>query len=126
MPNGFGGGYGFGRWGGYGFGGGLGFGFHGSSPPWPYVGIGRGGLPRHDYFLSGAAGAPAQWPYYQANYPVNPGFGYGVGSYAPYASPFAPPMTPEQEVDFLRNQAEAISEQLEQIQTRIQDLEEKK
>src|SRR4030042_1008031 len=37
--------YGYGR----GFGGrgsGYGFGFRGSSPPWPYAGRGRGGLPR--------------------------------------------------------------------------------
>ena len=64
MPNGFG----RGRGGGFGFRGGMGFGFRGSSPPWSYVGIGRGGLPRHEYFLSGATGAPAQWPYQQAPY----------------------------------------------------------
>lgn len=33
----------------YGYGGG----FRGASPPWPYVGVGRGGLPRcwHDFGL---------------------------------------------------------------------------
>jgi len=31
--------------------GGAGFGFRGSSPPWPYVGRGRGGLPRCSYNL---------------------------------------------------------------------------
>ena len=136
MPNGFGRGFGFGRGGGGGFGfrGGMGFGFRGSSPPWPYVGIGRGGLPRHEYFLSGAAGAPAQWPYQQAPYPPSPGFGVGQGSYPPYAAaspafgnaPFAPQVTKEQELDFLRNQAEAIGEQLEQIETRMRDLESEK
>ena len=35
-----------------------GFGFRGSSPPWPYVGLGRGGLPRCGYFLGGAAAMP--------------------------------------------------------------------
>jgi hypothetical protein len=128
MPNGFGRGRGFG------FRGGMGFGFRGSSPPWPYVGIGRGGLPRHEYFLSGTAGAPAQWPYQQAPYPAGPGLGVGHGFYPPYTTaspdfsnaPFAPQTTPEQELDFLRNQAEAVSEQLEQIETRICDLESKK
>jgi hypothetical protein len=96
MAYGFGRGFGFG---GGGFRGGMGFGFRGSSPPWPYVGIGRGGLPRHGYFFSGAAGALA--------------FGN---------VPFAPQVTPEQEIEFLRNQAEAISEQLEQIEARIQQL----
>jgi len=37
--------------------------------------------------------------------------------------PFTPPVTPEQELDFLRNQAEAIKGQLEQIDARMQDLE---
>lgn len=128
MPNGFGGGRGMGR----GFRGGMGFGFRGGSPPWPYVGLGRGGLPRCGYFLSGAAGAPAQWPYQQAPYPPSPEFGVGQDSYPPYAAapptfgnaPFAPQqVTPEQELDFLGNQAEAIKEQLEQIEARMRDLE---
>jgi len=95
----------------------MGFGFHGSSPPWPYVGLGRGGLPRCGYFFSGAAGAPMAWPYQQ---PPNPFYG-GVPP-TPEPAPFAPQMTPEQELDFLKNQAEAIKGQLEQIETRIQQL----
>jgi hypothetical protein len=127
MPNGFG--RGGNRGGGFGFRGGMGFGFRGSSPPWPYVGIGRGGLPRHEYFVSGAMGAPEQWPY-QAPYPDSPGFGVGQGSYPPYAAPSPAfgnaPFTKEQELDFLRNQAEAIGEQLEQIESRMRDLESEK
>jgi hypothetical protein len=50
-------GRGMGRSAGYGMGrgmvGGRGFGFRGSSPPWPYVGMGRGGLPRCGYFVGG-------------------------------------------------------------------------
>jgi len=111
MPNGFGGGRGVGR----GFRGGMGFGFRGSSPPWPYVGLGRGGLPRCGYFLSGAAGgAPLGWEYQQPNYAFNAGI------------PPAPQVTPEQELDFLRNQAEVIGEQLEQIEARMRDLESEK
>jgi hypothetical protein len=136
MTNGFGRGFRLSRGGGGGFGfrGGMGFGFRGSSPPWPYVGIGRGGLPRHEYFLSGAMGAPAQWLYQQAAYPASPGSGVGQGFYYPYAAvspafgkaPFAPQVTKEQELDFLRTQAEAIKGQLEQIETRMRDLESKK
>ena len=96
-----------------GFGRGMGFGFRGSSPPWPFVGRGRGGLPRCGYFLSGAAGAPAAWPYQQASYPYEPGYG---------AMPFAPQMTREQGLDFLKNQAQALREQLEQIEARIEEL----
>jgi hypothetical protein len=123
MPNGFG------RGGGFGFRGGMGFGFRGNSPPWPYVGIGRGGLPRHEYFTSGAMGAAGQWPY-QAPYQNSPGFGFGHGSYPPYAAASPAfgnaPFTKEQELDFLRNQAEAINEQLEQIEARMRDLESEK
>ena len=127
MPNGFGGGRGMGR----GFRGGMGFGFRGSSPPWPYVGLGRGGLPRCGYFLSGAAGAPAAWPYQQFPYPADLGFGAGQSPYpfpteappAPGTIPFAPQATPEQELGFLKDQAEAIKGQLGQIEARMRDLE---
>ena len=108
--------YGYGR--GMGMRGGMGFGFRGSSPPWPYVGIGRGGLPRCGYFLSGAAGTPAAWPstqtppqYYGA---ASPGFGY---------SPSAAQMSKEQELDLLKGQAEMLKGQLEQIESRIKDIE---
>ena len=119
MPNGFGRGYGS-R-------GGMGFGFRGSSPPWPYVGRGRGGLPRCGYFLSGAAGLSEAWPtlqaqaYWQAPYPS-----YGAPTTAPGTAPFTPQMTPEQELDFLKNQADMVKSQLEQIESRMRDLESEK
>jgi hypothetical protein len=125
MPNGYGRGFGRGGWG---------FGFRGSSPPWPYVGLGRGGLPRCGYFLRGGAagmpvppaylsyGSPWAMPYYEGMaYPGAMPYGYTgvpVG-----AGPYAPQMTREQELDFLRSQAEAIKEQLEQIDARIKELE---
>jgi len=136
MPNGFG------RRGGWGFG------FRGSSPPWPFVGIGRGGLPRCGYFLSGAAGMPistgyppysSPWttPYYGGFAPGTmpgspaPGGAYGNpaamppygGTAYPRADPYAPQMSREQELDFLRNQAEGMKGQLEQIDARIKELE---
>ena len=115
MPNGVS--RGFSRWFGFGkgpgSGRGMGFGFRGSSPPWPYVGLGRGGLPRCSYFFGGAAGAPPAWPH-QPAYPF-----YGG---AP-ATPFTPQMTRGEELDFLKNQAEAVKEELEQIEKRARDLE---
>jgi len=109
MPDGFGRGRGFGR----GFGRGMGFGFRGASPPWPYVGIGRGGLPRCGYFLSGAgAPPPPQYP--------SPFYGQPA---APAYTPFTPQMTREEELNYLRDQAEAVKEQLEQIESRMRDLE---
>ena len=108
MPNGFGRGRGFGR--------GMGFGSRGFSPPWPYVGIGRGGLPRHGYFLSGA-GAPVPGPYPQTPY-------YGVPPTYGYEPP-AGSMTREEKLGYLKEQAEAIKGQLEQIEATVQELESK-
>jgi len=89
--------YGFGR--GLGARGGAGFGFRGSSPPWPYVDRGRGGLPRCQY--SGIAMFPRYTP----------------------ASPYTTQMTREQELDLLKGQAEAIKGELDRVQARIGDLE---
>lgn len=97
-----GGGLGYGRGrGGLGYGRGMGFGFRGTSPPWPYVGRGRGGLPRCGYFSNTWAAAPS--------------FAYGA--------PFAWQMTQAQEVDFLKNEAALLKSQLEQAQARIRTLE---
>jgi len=90
--------------------GGMGFGFRGSSPPWPYVGIGRGGLPRCGYFAGGAAQGLGYQPRYSA-------FTSGI--------PYTPQVSAEQELEFLRTQAESIGKQLENIQVRIHDLESK-
>ena len=88
--------YGFGR--GLGGRGGAGLGFRGSSPPWPYVGRGRGGLPRCQY--PGIATFPRYTP----------------------ASPYVTQMTREQELDLLKGQAEAIKRELDQVEARIRDL----
>lgn len=87
--------YAFGRGGGRG---GAGLGFRGSSPPWPYVGRGRGGLPRCWY--PGAVAAPPYAPV------------------LPY-----PPLTQDEEVDWLKRQAEAIKAELNQVEARMHDLE---
>lgn len=99
---------GFGRGRGFGVGGGRGFGFRGSSPPWPYVGIGRGGLPRCGYFFGAGAGV------YQppAFYPGTPG-----------STPYAPQMTGEGELSYLKSQAESIKGRLEEIESRRRALE---
>jgi hypothetical protein len=114
MPNGFGQGRGLGR----GAGGGMGFGFRGSSPPWPYVGRGRGGLPRCGYYFGGA-GVPAigfnQPQSFYAGMPPGPGY-----------VPYNPSMSREDELNFMKDQAEAIKGQLEEIESRMRDLEAKK
>jgi hypothetical protein len=99
-------------------GGGMGFGFRGSSPPWPYVGRGRGGLPRCGYFFGGT-GAPAPGFYQpQPFYSEMP----SAARYAPYPQK----MSREEELNYMKDQAEAIKGQLEEIESRMHDLEAKK
>ncbi len=86
--------YGFGR--GLGGRGDAGLGFRGSSPPWPYVGRGRGGLPRCQY--PGVASSPR----------------YTTASSC---------ATREQELDLLKGQTEAIKAELNRVEARICDLE---
>ena len=74
---------------------GMGFGFHGSSPPWPYVGRGRGGSPRCAYYVGGTK-VPEDV--------VVPG------------------KTREQELQELYQQSEALTGQLEQLKDRIENL----
>jgi len=98
MP--YGRGYGAGRGVGWGRGGGYGFGFRGSSPPWPYVGRGRGGLPRCGYFFDGPA---VNWPGYQY----------------PGAAPVAG------DLDSLKSAVASIKDHLEALRSRISELENK-
>ena len=82
----------------YGYG--RGFGFRGFSPSWPYVGRGRGGLPRCWY-----PGLATALPY-----PTAP-------------SIYSPQVTQEAEIDWLKRQAESIKSELDQVEARIRDLE---
>jgi len=77
---------------------GRGSGFRGCSPSWPYVGRGRGGLPR---CLAG-------------DFLYNPGV---VGMQI---------TTPESEIGILRNQTQNLKQQLDLIETRIRNLEQRK
>ena len=89
---------------------GRGFGFSGASPPWPYVGRGRGGLPRCWY--PGASMAPSYTP------TLYGGPAWGPGPYPPY-------VPQEQELDFLKGEANAMRKQLEEIEARIKEVEAK-
>jgi len=97
--------YGYGRGFGRGFGrrGGAGLGFRGASPPWPYVGRGRGGLPRCWY-----AGVAMASPYPPA----------------PFI--YSPQMTQEEDINWLKSQAEATKAELNHVEARIHDLESNK
>ena len=93
----------------YGYGYGRGFGFRGTSPPWPYVGRGRGGMPRCWY--PGAYGAPTYTP------PPPPPY-YGDVRGAPY-----PQMSQKDELEFLKEEANAVKTHLDEIEARIKELE---
>jgi hypothetical protein len=135
---------------------GRGFGFRGWSPGWPYVGLGRGGLPRcwgyggygpySDFWgapyaypcglnASAYGSSPYGWesPYefptsfdpYGFGYPpyvqMYPGYPYPQN---PWENPYGPPMmTAEREKEWLRNQADSIRQEIDQIKNRISELE---
>ena len=55
------------------------------------------------------------------------GRGWGLGyrafyPYGPAMSPYAPRMSREEELGFLRDQAQAVKEQLDQIEARMREL----
>jgi hypothetical protein len=77
---------------------GRGSGFRGCSPSWPYAGRGRGGLPR---CLAG-------------DFLYNP---RAVGMQT---------TTADSEINMLRNQTQSLKQQLDLIETRIRNLEQRK
>jgi hypothetical protein len=77
----------------------------------------------------GARGFCSPWGIRSASYPYRrfPSMAYGYPYYGvapafPGNIPFYPGMTKEQEIDFLKNQAQGIKSQLESIEARIQQL----
>ncbi len=82
----------------YGTGYSRGFGFRGSSPAWPYVGRGRGGLPRCLAY----------------------GLTYNLQATGQQST------TTETEISLLKNHAQDLKHQLDLIETRIKTLEQKK
>ena len=89
---------------------GRGFGFRGSSAGWPYIGRGRGGLPRC-------------WGY--GPNPYGAAFGTGSFGYAPWYAPAMPgedeKRVLQQEVDFLKQQLGEVSEQIQALEQKSQE-----
>ncbi|MFO8165443.1 MAG: hypothetical protein ACQEQO_10220 [Thermodesulfobacteriota bacterium] len=86
--------------------------------PWAYP---YGGMLQMPYYPPpGGYGAPGMSsPYGQPDYP--PPGGYG----APGMSPYGQPMAPEQEINYLRDHAQMLKQQMDQIEDRIKELEKK-
>ena len=92
-------------------------GFDGTGPMGmgPMTGGGRGfcspwgiGAAQRTYGFPGLTGHA--YPYYRQ------------GAFFPGAAPFAPGMSREQEIDFLKSEAEALREQLKELEARIGQL----
>ncbi len=77
---------------------GSGFAFRGNSPPYPYVGRGKGGLPRCQYPGNTTGPGDSLFP------------GYNT------------PITREQELSFLKTRAGEIKQELNNIESRIHNL----
>ena len=95
---------------------------YGGMPQMPYYpqpgGYGTPEMSQMPYYPpQGGFGAPEMSPYGQPNYPPPGGFG------GPGMSPFGPPMAPEQEINYLRDQAQMLKQQMDQIDARIKVLE---
>jgi len=94
----------------------------GYSPGW--VGRSAMGLgPAAQFMMTGqwpTPQMPAYWNSVQSGAAPNPAYGQ------PGFPPFGTPMTAEQEVALLKNQAEMLSQQLEGINRRISELEKEK
>ena len=94
-------------------------GWQGRSP----TGLGPGA----SYLMTGQWPTPqaqAYWQAMQAGQAPYPSYGAPTGA-VPGAMPSAPQMTREQELEFLKNQANAVKRQLEQIEARTQELKKK-
>ncbi|MFO8010774.1 MAG: DUF5320 domain-containing protein [Dehalococcoidia bacterium] len=99
-----------------------GYGFRGGSPPWPYVGRGRGGLPRCWYPWADYWQMPPTEPCYDPYYsgPMGPAAYY---TWPPPGAAYPPDISREEEIQFLKEQAQDIKEELDAIQARIGELE---
>ena len=96
----------------------------GFSPGW--LGRSPTGLgPAASYLMTGQWPTPQAQAYWetmqggQAPYPM-----YGEAGTMPYGFSQAPAASPEQELSFLKDQAGALKSQMEQINSRIKELEE--
>ena len=100
-------------------------------PRWMRFGYspGWGGMPPGaTYLTTGQWPTPQAQDYWQAmqsGQATYPQYGQTAPPYYPgFQPPEGPMMTPEQELNLLKNQADFLKQQLEQIDTRVKELEE--
>ena len=99
----------------------------GYSPGW--LGVSPTGMgPAASYLMTGQWPTPQMAAAWQGRqFPMSPG-GAGMGQYPMGTAPPPPgtmgyPMDPDQELQFLKDQAQTLAQQLEQISSRIDEIE---
>ena len=90
-------------WAGYGASAGFGYPYYGGYPGWQRWGYGMG-YPSYNPIYSYG---------YMPRYPYTP---------SPWGSPYGSPMAPEGEKEWLKNQADSLKQQIDQINSRITEL----
>jgi len=98
-------------WAGYGASAGFGYPSYGGYPWWPRVGYGS-------YPWAYGMGYPYYSPIY--SYGNTPGYPYVP---SPWGSPYGSPTAPEGEKEWLKSQADSIQQQIDEINSRIAQLE---
>jgi len=93
-------------------------------PGYMSAGPGRGsrGWGRGRGFWGRGGGRGWRHSYYATGIPGWARGGWGYGPTVPYGVPFAPPVPKEQEMEFLREQADYFDATLEEIKKRIEEL----
>jgi len=92
-------------------------------PGWMRFGYrpGWGGVPSDTTYTPQAED---YWQAMQSDQPLYPGYGPGGGYASPgYQHPRGPMMSQEEELEFLKNQAEFLKQQMSHIDARIKKLE---
>ena len=85
--------------------------------PWNYPYGDMGNIPYYPPYWGHGGPGPAIPPFYQPNYPQQGMFPWqGM-------PPFPSPIAPEQEIEMLRGEAKMLKERIDQIDSRISDLE---
>jgi hypothetical protein len=104
----------------------AGYGAPGYANPMPGRGFGMG------WGRGGGRGRGWRNMYYATGLPGWARYGYAPAwgapppaAYGPYGAPPTQPLTPEQETEFLKSQAEMLKEELDAISQRIAELEKK-
>jgi len=97
----------------------------GLGPAASYMMTGQWPTPQAQAYWQSMQAGQAPYPYFSGYGAAPTGGGAPMGA-APMGAPFMPQASPEQELSFLKNQADSLKNQMEQINSRIKELEKTK